>query len=224
VTVARRTNLYVDGFNLYYGSLKGTPYKWLDLLALAKWLFPKERINRVRYFSAQVSGRQDPGAPARQESYLRALRTLPVVSVHLGTFLSNDKSMPLAPAPAPPARSEPGFVYLTPGGKKFAWVTKTEEKGSDVNLATQLLLDAFDHDFDLAVVISNDSDLAEPVRLVRERFAPVGVVCPHQKPTKRLTDVASWHIKLYKSYLARSQFPLNLTDGRGTFSKPPDWP
>jgi hypothetical protein len=222
VADARRTNVYVDGFNLYYGSLKGTSYKWLDLLALSKALLPKERINRVRYFSAQVSGRQDPGAPARQESYLRALRTLPGVSVHLGTFLSHDKSMPLAGAPV--GRSEPGIVYLNPGGKKYAWVTKTEEKGSDVNLATYLLLDAFDHDFDLAVVISNDSDLAEPIKLVRQRFGTVGVVCPHQVPTKKLTDAASWHIKLYKSYLAKAQLPSSLTDAIGTFSKPLEWP
>ncbi len=73
------------------------------------------------------------------------------------------------------------------------------------------------------MVISNDSDLAEPIRLVREKFTAVGVVCPHEKPTKRLTDAASWHIKLYRSYLAKSQFPAELNDGHGRFSKPPDW-
>jgi uncharacterized LabA/DUF88 family protein len=217
----RRTNVYVDGFNLYYGSLKGTKYRWLDLLALARGILPNERINRVRYFSAQVSGSQSAGAPARQESDLRALRTLTGVSVHLGTFLSNDKSMPLAPAPA--TGEEPGLLYLRPSGKRYAWVRKTEEKGSDVNLATHLLLDAFDHDFDLAVVISNDSDLAEPIRVVRERFGAVGVVNPHAKPNKKLNDAASWHIQLFRSKVASSQFPDTLTDSNGTFSKPPGW-
>ena len=221
MTEPRRTNVYVDGFNLYYGSLKGTKYKWLDLLTLARSILPNERINRIRYFSAQVSGVTDPGAPARQEAYLRALRTLPGVSVHLGTFLSNDKSMPLAPAPA--VGAQPGFVYRVAGGKRFAWVTKTEEKGSDVNLATYLLLDAFDHDFDLAVVISNDSDLAEPIRMVRERFAAIGVVNPHAKNNKRLTDAASWHIQLYSRKIAKAQFPEALADAKGTIAKPPDW-
>ncbi|MFV2063919.1 MAG: hypothetical protein ACC726_10470 [Chloroflexota bacterium] len=76
--------------------------------------------------------------------------------------------MPLAPAP--PNDVQPGFIYRHPHGKRFAWVTKTEEKGSDVNLAAYLLLDAVDHDRDMAVVISNDSDLVEPIAVVRERY------------------------------------------------------
>jgi hypothetical protein len=49
------TNVYVDAFNLYYGSLRGTPYRWLDLGALCARLLPKDRINRIRYFTATVS-------------------------------------------------------------------------------------------------------------------------------------------------------------------------
>ena len=67
------TNVYVDAFNLYYGSLKGTPYRWLDLGALCARLLPKDRINRIRYFTATVSARPDnPDAPQRQQVYLRA--------------------------------------------------------------------------------------------------------------------------------------------------------
>ena len=217
----RRANVYVDGFNLYYGCLRGTNHKWLDLLALARLILPKEHVNRVRYFSAQVSGNQDPGAPARQESYLRALRTLPGVTVHLGTFLSNDKSMPLAPPPT--TGEEPGLLYRRPTGKRYAWVRRTEEKGSDVNLATYLLLDAFDQDFELAVVISNDSDLAEPIRIIRERFCTIGVVNPHRIPNKKLTDAASWHVQLFRSKLAQAQLPDTLTDAKGRITRPLDW-
>lgn len=219
--MARRTNVYVDGFNLYYGSLKGTSHKWLDLVTLAGLLLPKEEIHRVRYFSARVSGTIDPGAPMRQELYLRALRTLPNLSVHLGTFLSNDKAMPLAPPPSSGAVQ--GISYFRSPGKKWAWVTKTEEKGSDVNLATYLLLDAFDNDFELALVISNDSDLAEPIKLVRQRFGTVGVVCPHRIPSRELKAAASWQTILYPSYLKRSQLPNDLLDRHGSFSKPVDW-
>lgn len=81
------TNVYIDGFNLFYGALKGSPYKWLDLEALCQHLLPKDSINRIRYFTAKVSARPDePQLPVRQETYLRALGTLPSVSVHLGVF------------------------------------------------------------------------------------------------------------------------------------------
>ena len=81
-------NVYIDGFNLYYGCLKGTPYKWLDLDALCRRLLPKHEIQRIRYFTALVSARPgDPQQPIRQEIYLRALRTIPHLSIHLGRFL-----------------------------------------------------------------------------------------------------------------------------------------
>ncbi len=51
------TNVYVDGFNLYYGSLKDRPYRWLDLDALSRVLLPRDQINRIRYFTARVSDR-----------------------------------------------------------------------------------------------------------------------------------------------------------------------
>jgi len=120
-------NVYVDGFNLYYGALKGTSHKWLDLDALFRTLVPTHEIKRIRYFTARISARRDnPGSPTRQDTYLRALRTLPNVSIHLGKFLQSSVRMPLA---------SPKL-----GGPKTVEVLKTEEKGSDVNLATYLLI------------------------------------------------------------------------------------
>jgi hypothetical protein len=146
-----RANVYVDGFNLYYGALKdkGPGFKWLDLATLlTKHLIPANPINRIRYFTARVSGRPgDLDAPVRQDTYLRALATIPNLTVHLGHFQRTKVRMPLVDPPS--------------GGQKTVKVYKTEEKGSDVNLATYLLLDAFQQDCDLAVVISNDSDLEE---------------------------------------------------------------
>ena len=124
------TNVYIDGFNLYFGALKGTPYKWLDLDALCRRLLPKHQIGRIRYFTAIVSARSnDPSGPDRQWIYLRALETKPNISVRFGEFLTSRVWMPL--------------VAPQPGGPRFAQVIKTEEKGSDVNLATYLLADAF---------------------------------------------------------------------------------
>ena len=80
-----RTRVYVDGFNLYYGALKRTTFKWLDLVELAGLLLPDgHRVDRLRYFTARVSGVSNAGAPARQHAYLRALGTLPEVRVHIG--------------------------------------------------------------------------------------------------------------------------------------------
>ena len=92
-----RTNVYIDGFNLYYGALKGSRYKWLDLEALCRQLLPKDSIHRIRYFTAKVTARPaDPQLPVRQQTYLRALATLPSVSVHLGVFYVSTVRAPLA--------------------------------------------------------------------------------------------------------------------------------
>jgi len=91
------TNIYVYGFNLYYGALKGTPYRWLDPNKLCSLLLPRHTINRIKYFTARVRARRDdPGQPARQEIYFRALRTLPNVEIIFGHFLTNIVSMSLA--------------------------------------------------------------------------------------------------------------------------------
>lgn len=151
-----RTSVYIDGFNLYYGVLKGTPYKWLDLKALfRRILLPHHEIGAIRYYTAMISARPgDPGAPTRQSVYLSALRAqIPELTITLGHFLENRVSMRLADPP--------------PAGSRFATVIRTEEKGSDVNLALHVLNDAWHDRYDCAVICSNDSDLAESLRLVR---------------------------------------------------------
>lgn len=103
-----RANVYVDGFNLYYGALKGqgAGYKWLDLDALlGKHLIPGNPVNRIRYFTARVSARPtDLGAPVRQDTYLRALATIPHLTVHLGHFQRTKVFMPLVNPPSPGRR------------------------------------------------------------------------------------------------------------------------
>jgi hypothetical protein len=72
------TNVYVDAFNLYYGCLKGTPYRWLDLGTLCTRLLPKDPINRIRYFTATVSARPDnPDAPSGSRSTCARWRRSP---------------------------------------------------------------------------------------------------------------------------------------------------
>ena len=100
-------------------ALRGSRYKWLDLEALCHQLLPKDGIHRIRYFTAKVTARPgDPQLPVRQQTYLRALATLPTVSVHLSVFYVSTVRAPLA---HPPER-----------GPRTAEIIKTEEKGSDV--------------------------------------------------------------------------------------------
>jgi hypothetical protein len=137
-----RTIVYVDGFNLYYGALKGTPYRWLDILAMArKILSPKNQIVGMKYFTARVLPRPDnPGQPLRQEIYLRALRSLGADCI-FGRYLSHPVMMRVAD---------------TNAAKPFVRVIKTEEKGSDVNIAAHMLLDAFRNEYDCAVGLKVD--------------------------------------------------------------------
>jgi hypothetical protein len=95
-----RTWVYVDGFNLYYGAVKGTPYKWLNLVELAKRILPAgHTVERLKYFTAHVSGAVDPDLPRRQYAYLSALRTLPEVEIHFGRFLAKTVWRPITNFP-----------------------------------------------------------------------------------------------------------------------------
>jgi hypothetical protein len=164
-----RVNVYVDGFNLYYG-LRGTPYKWLNPLALTRRLLPEHTINHIHYFTARITAPpDDPGKPQRQDIFIRALSTIPNLTLHWGQFVSHPRLMPL--------------VSPLPDGTTIVEVLRTEEKGSDVNLATWLLLDGFSRNYEMAVVISNDSDLVEPIKIVQATLGlPVGVFNPPPHP------------------------------------------
>ena len=111
-----------------------------------------------------------------------------------------------------------------PNAPRYARVIKTEEKGSDVNLATHLLNDGYKKDYEMAVVITNDSDLLEPIRIVRyELNLPVGLLNPHKRPSRALLPHVNFIKQIRQGVLAASQFPGKLTDAQGTFHKPASW-
>jgi uncharacterized LabA/DUF88 family protein len=203
--------VYIDGFNLYYGALKNTPYKWLDVNKLCHLLLPKNDIIEIKYFTAKVKARlSDPTQHVRQQTYLRALGTLPNVSVVYGHFLSHPVNMLLANPPA--------------AGSKYVSVIKTEEKGSDVNLATELLVDGFKNKYDVAVLITNDSDLLSPIKVVKSELNKlVGILNPQKNPSNVLKQEANFFKPIRQGVLVSSQFPQTLTDEKGTFHKPNSW-
>lgn len=208
-----RTSVYIDGFNLYYRALKGTPHKWLDLKAMLEFLLPAHcRIGRIKYFTAIVSGKRDPGKPVRQKTYIRALeKHIPELTVHYGHFLSNAVSACRYPPTNPPS---------------FVNILKTEEKGSDVNLALHLLNDAWRNEYECAVLVSNDSDLAEALRMAREeRGKTIGLVSPVQKgqghPSFSLQRYAHFTRQIRVGVLAASQLPSPIPGT--TIRKPAGW-
>jgi hypothetical protein len=214
----KRTLLYVDGFNLYYSAVRGTPLRWLNPVALATQAFPNNRIIGLRFFTARVTARPgNPGEPLRQSFYWRALRTLPDTLLIEGDFRTRQVDAAVV-CPPPP----------------FIKVFKTEEKGSDVNLAAHLLLDGFRRRYDAAIVISGDSDLITPIRMVRDDLGlPVGVLNPQRlsgpnaRPPRKnagLQHAASFYQNgVSWAQLAAAQFPDTLTDAKGQFHKPPSW-
>lgn len=213
-----KTILYIDGFNLYYSAVKDTPWKWLNPLALANRLFPKNEIVGIKYFTAKVKTMPgNPDAPIRQHTFWRALHTLPNVSIIEGDFR---KRITRAAVVTPP----PNTIEIY----------KTEEKGSDVNLAAHLLMDGFQKRYHCAIVVSGDSDLVTPVRMVRDQLKlNVGVLNPQRlsgpnkrKPRKNagLQKAASFYKNgLSWTQLKESQFVDTLSDTHGTFHKPANW-
>jgi uncharacterized LabA/DUF88 family protein len=213
-----KTNVYVDGFNFYYGCFQNRKHpqdrysKWLDLATFLQLALPTDQIHKIKYFTAIVSGSpQDPYKPLRQQAYIRALRTIPNLTVHEGHFLTTRKT---------------GRVVDSNGKvtRHLQQVEVREEKGSDVNIATHLLVDAFDGDFELAVIVSNDSDLIGPIEVARKRFnLQVGVLNPQSGFSSALFRAATFYKKIPRAELSNCQFPDQLTDADGLFYRPARW-
>ncbi len=163
----------------------------------------------IKYYTAIVSGIQNPQQPVRQKIYINALEAyIPEFSVHYGSFLTSKKWMPLA----------------NPINKaKFAQVIKTEEKGSDVNLAVHLLNDAWKNLYDCAVIVSNDSDLYEAIRIVKiELKKKIGlIILPRGNPSISLLNCADFKKKIRNNLLKNSQLPDPIPGTK--ISKPIDW-
>ena len=103
-------------------------------------------------------------------------------------------------------------------------VLRTDEKGSDVNLATHLIYEGMKDDYDTAVVVSNDSDLAEPIRIVAQEMGKkVGILSPARTPSREMLRYANFYKPIRRAVLAASQFPPELKDAHGAFRKPASW-
>lgn len=203
----QRVAAYIDGFNLYFG-LKAAGLKrcyWLDLVALVESLLkPGQQQVATHYFTARIRDNHRNAADRkRQSAYLEALALGPV-GIQYGHYLEKPRQC---------------------RGCQQTW-TDYEEKMTDVNLAIQLFTDAFDDVFDVALIVSGDSDLTTPIRRVRARFPTKRVIVafPPNRHSAELKRAAHGYLTIGEDKLRASQLPEQLTKPDGyVLSRPASW-
>jgi uncharacterized LabA/DUF88 family protein len=200
-----RVITYIDGFNLYFGmkSEGWERFLWLDVAALSRNLLkPDQTLVHTKYFTSRVAS--PPDKVKRQSTYIDALQLVPETSVFFGKYQLN-----------PVTCHNCGYVRNAPS-----------EKMTDVNIAVELLKDAFQDAFDTAILVSADSDLIAPVSAVRSLFPEkrVIVACPPSRFSRSLTDAATAHFQIGRGALAKSQFPDEVTTATGyVLRRPASW-
>jgi uncharacterized LabA/DUF88 family protein len=201
----KRVITYIDGFNLYFG-LRSKHWKrfyWLNLQQVAQRLLkPDQILVTTKYFTAVVT--HPPDKNKRQSTYLEALSTLPNFHIFYGHYLADTVTC-----------RNCGYVYTT-----------HHEKMTDVNIAVELLTDAFQDSFDVALLISADGDLVGPVKKVNRMFPRkrVVVVFPPGRYSNALKHTATAYTHLNRDILARSVFPDRVIKPDGfVLSRPTQW-
>jgi len=234
-----RTRIYIDGYNFYYGCLKGTPHKWLDLLPLFEnHILPSALFKdgnghirqsallpspSIKFFTAKIieSVARSTDSVSSQARYHTALRKLHDGRIELieGYYAVNKMKVKVVDADEP---------NRPPRECKEVQAWKVEEKQSDVNLALQVYHDAITGQIDHAVIVTNDTDIAPALAMIRAHTQVLmGVVVPttdHTRPPNTdLVKLAHWtrrHIN--SSELAACQLPRVIPGKRPTI-KPDSW-
>lgn len=215
-------HVYVDGFNLFKRSLSGRPeLKWLDLVALAEMALPEFEIGKVYYFSARLKPKAtfDLTAPQRQQIYLRALETQsPKVHVIFGQFQAISKLMVALPKED----------AIDGSSWRKTKVLKTEEKGTDVNLASRLVADLLLGNCEIGVVMSNDSDQVGPIKMLTDEFGKrVGLIFPLEPGQKGNRELRKTNVefarRITSTQLLACQLPAQIADANGIISRPEAW-
>jgi hypothetical protein len=222
----KKTIVYIDGFNLFYGRLHHTDavinedrrkLRWLDLEKLISLHLPAGyEITTINFYTADIMASYigDKG-PILQQEYYKALGTSNKVRIIKGKFIRNPIKLPL----------DPIETYVGEDNKtkiRKVQVSKTEEKQSDVNFAAHLVRDSFAprearNYYDLAVIVTNDSDLLEPIVIAKQMRKKILILCPHT----HFCDTFRKHFKItelrrvQESHVKASQFPDKIIDAAG---------
>lgn len=204
----QRVITYVDGFNLYFGLKDGRfkKFYWLDLPALSCALLkPGQQLVATHYFTARIRTNGHNAADAkRQTTYIDALAAQPGLTVHEGHYLEKNRRCRACGA---------------------TWVTY-EEKMTDVNIAAQMLADAYEDRFDTAFVISGDSDLTTPIQQVRKRFSHKRLIAifPPNRHSAQLKKAANGYLSIGEDKLRQNQLPDPVISAGGyPLRRPAHW-
>jgi uncharacterized LabA/DUF88 family protein len=198
----KRVISYIDGYNLYHG-LKSQGWKWaywLNIHLMIENILPQnQKLITTKYFTTRVSAPEDKRL--RQQRFLEALETIPEIRFFYGKYIPDDVTC-----------RQCGHTYTT-----------YHEKMTDVNIAVEMLTDAMKDKFDIAVLLSGDSDLVNVVHRVKELFRKqVIIVFPPERKPRTMRKAASVIVDIDKQLLSKSLFPDEVVKQDGYVLKKPD--
>ncbi len=227
-----KTIVYVDGYNLYYSRLKGTQFKWLDLVKLFRDTIvlpqtPDAQVLAVKFFTSPVKAsyaRHGQASEHAQTQYHRALQaTYPdLIEIVSGFHIFQTTVLPTNVEGMSPTKDQVSKVWMI------------EEKQTDVNIALHAYRDVSRGLCDQVVICSNDSDLEPALHWIRHDVptATIGLVMPLRPsakeegrvPNKRLTPLAHWVRRVITDHeLSAAQLPQHVTTKKKPASKPSHW-
>ncbi|NLL20880.1 MAG: NYN domain-containing protein [Firmicutes bacterium] len=194
---------YIDGFNLYFGMKdKGwRRYYWLNLQKLRKNLLKSnQKLITTKYFTARIT--DPPDKQKRQSAYIEALSLLNDFEIFLGKYQLNKWECASCHS-----------LFDIPN-----------EKMTDVNIAVELLTDAFQDNFDVALVISADSDLVAPIKKTKELFPSKRIIIafPPKRHSVTLAKAADASFTIGRKKLASSLFPQKIKKPDGYIIECPE--
>lgn len=226
----QRVMVYLDGYNFYYSRLRGTAFKWLDVVALfrdqiLKPQLPAATLVAVKYFTAPAMAKfASHGADSvtAQNEYHRALKAKYPQALDIILGYHAVEHTRLMAYREPPDKNERLAVW------------RIEEKQTDVNIALSVYRDVAQGRADVVVICSNDSDLVPVVKAIQADFPAciIGIVAPlnepnssrHRRTNTELTQLANWtrhHIR--EEELAKSQLPDVVPTKKKAARKPAHW-
>ena len=204
-----RTLAFIDGYNLYHGidtiniKREGDWHhlKWLNLRSLInEFTTPNvHKIVGVRYFTAFAGWREESNK--RHKKYVRALDVVGVEVIE-GRFKSAYKKCSLCGAEH----------------------EKHEEKETDVNIALHMLDAAYRDEFDLAILMTGDTDLVPAIRMLKSRFSEkkIKVIAPPYRGNHQMRHIGDKYRVVELPHIEKNLLPDMLTAKNGERIVRPD--
>ena len=202
----QRAIVYIDGYNLYYGmrAAFGKKYMWLDLQAFSASLLQLQaELVAVKYFTAVTKAAAD--SQQRQAVYLNALQAhCDKLEIFYGLFLSKSRRC----------------SSCQRENKLF------EEKKTDVNIACEIINDAYLDRYDLCYVVSGDSDLVPPLEIIKQpQLGKRSIVAnPPRRKSYELCSIANGWFAIGRTEFSRNQLPDTIyREHRSELTRPIKW-